>query len=27
VTVAENGRILGEVTKDQVLARLLDPRG
>ena len=27
VNVAEDGRVLGEITKDSVLAKLLDPRG
>ena len=27
VGVAENGRLIGQITKDGVLARLLDPRG
>ena len=27
VPVAENGKIIGEITKDSVLAKLLDPRG
>jgi glycine betaine/proline transport system ATP-binding protein len=27
VGVTEDGRLLGQVTKDTVLARLLDPRG